>query len=150
MYRINDIAKLLTEDPDVFVEAGEAVKSSPKVKPASKAKRALKQKPKESDVKSKENPKAKGNKPTEEAFGKEFRALLGLEDKPEPADPSKKDRNQKSSNNELDGAKQSGKPYLEWQVGKDRCRDCRTSLGSSDNEGLCSKCKEKETGESQE
>jgi len=48
----------------------------------------------------------------EEVFGKEFRALLGLEDKPEPANPNKKDRNQKSPNNKLDGAKQTGKAYL--------------------------------------
>ena len=35
-----------------------------------------------------------------------------LEDKGEPAKPSKKDRNQKSSLNKNDGAKQTGSPYL--------------------------------------
>ena len=54
------------------------------------------------------------NKPDEDEFEKEFKDLEGIEHKPEPADPSKKDRNQKSPNNKLDGAKQTGKAYLEW------------------------------------
>lgn len=103
---VNKIAKLLTEDPDIFEEE----KQTPKKR---KFKVIVSQKPVVFEEKKKDKKKTESNKPDEETFGKEFRTLLGLDEKSEPADPSKKDRNQKSPNNKLDGAEQpKNSPYM--------------------------------------
>lgn len=151
MIDINKIAKLITEDPDIFNEAGKKPLTGRQQKKASKAIKKRMKNSEELQKKSKEHKSkeelakhaaaieysvarreskkrnqaiVEDNEPDEDDFDKEFRVLLGLEDKPEPADPSKKDRNQKSPNNKLDGAKQSGKPYLEARRDYGSCPGC--------------------------
>ena len=107
---IRRIARLVTEEPCIYTEAAEP-KSKPKVKPATKTQRGFKvEAKKDSGVKSKPAPKPKKNKPTEEIFGKEFRAMLGLDDKSEPGDPSKNVAPDPLT--DADGAKQTGSAYL--------------------------------------
>lgn len=140
MDHIDKIARMLTEDPDIF----ESRKQVPK-----KKKKYVVEVSKKPILEEKKNKKEPSNKPDEEVFGKEFRALLGLEDKPEPADPSKKDRNQKSPNNELDGAEQpENSPYLKEAKArkKKKCGRCDfdppLEWSEAEEYGLCARCSE--------
>ena len=80
---VDFIAKMITEDPDVLREASKKSKS-----------------------------KSKRPKVDKDGFENKFKVDDALEDKDEPSDPSKKDRNQTSKLNDNDGAKQTGSAYL--------------------------------------